>query len=200
VAAGPVAVDPPGQDRLAPLKDQLGVGGLDRPGPAGGAGDVPAVDDQLAEQDAEGGVGPDPLAAVEAERRRLLAVGPHLGDQGDQVAADPGRELAQVGGAEGPELLLIDGGQAAWVLGPGAPALGAVGVAGDDGGDVGGGVPDRPGRPGDRGGGIGEGVEQGGEAAGDPVEGGQDPLGVGAGGPHATPPPRMTTPTRSSGS
>jgi hypothetical protein len=83
------------------------------------------VDDQLAEQDAEGDVGGDLLAAVEGERRRRAAVGPHLGGQRGQVAPQPGGQLLPVEPGQRLDLGVVQRAEVVWVRDPGAAPLGA---------------------------------------------------------------------------
>jgi hypothetical protein len=68
-AVGP---DPSGQDGIEAFDDEGGVGWVDRPGPPEGPGYVMPVDHQLAQQDAQRGIGPYLLAAVEPEGRHLV--------------------------------------------------------------------------------------------------------------------------------
>src|SRR6266571_372382 len=71
---GAAVVHPAREDGVDALHDQPDMAGVDGPWPANGRGDVPAVHDELAEQDAQGRVRSDRLAAVEPVGGNVVAI------------------------------------------------------------------------------------------------------------------------------
>jgi len=92
-ARSAVGPNPAGQDGIEAFDDESDMAWIDRPGPSQGLGHVVTVDHRFAQQDAQGDVGPYPLATVEPEGGHLVAVALDLRAQRSQVLAQPRDQL-----------------------------------------------------------------------------------------------------------